>query len=55
MKKILILSTVLALAATAPALARVHHHRHSNAAAVSHTDQGYQPPRWRDEIPWAPF
>lgn len=54
MKKIVILSIALALAATAPALARGHHHRHSGAA-VSRTDQGYQPPRWRDEIPFAPF
>jgi hypothetical protein len=55
MRKTVILSIVLALAATAPALARHHHHRPSNAPSVSRTDQGYQAPRWRDEIPFAPF
>jgi len=55
MRKIAILSIVLALAATAPALARVHHHPHSNAAAVTRSDQGSQAPHWRDEVPWAPF
>jgi hypothetical protein len=53
MRKIVILSIALALAA--PALARSHHHRHSNAPAVSRTDQGYQAPHWRDEVPFAPF
>jgi hypothetical protein len=55
MRKTVILSIVLALAATAPALARHHHQRASNAAPVSRTDQGYQAPHWRDESPFAPF
>ena len=55
MKKTVILSIVLALAAATPALARADHHRHGNSAAVSQTDQGYQAPRDRNEVPWAPF
>lgn len=55
MRNIVILSIALALAATAPALARSHHHRHAKAPTVSRIDQGYQAPRWRDEVPWAPF
>ena len=55
MKKTVILSIVLALAAATPALARVNHHRHADAAAASRTDPGYQAPRDRNEVPWAPF
>jgi hypothetical protein len=53
MRKTVILSIVLSLAA--PALARANPHRHSDSAAVSRTDGAGQPSRWRDEVPWAPF
>jgi len=54
MRKTVILSIALALEADAPALVRSDHHRHSKAA-VSRTDSGYQSPRDRNDIPWAPF
>jgi len=55
MRKTVILSIALAIAAATPALARADHHRHSNSAAASRTDSGYQPARDRNEVPWAPF
>jgi hypothetical protein len=58
MRKTVILSMVLALAAATPALARAGHHRQSKPAAVSQTDPGYQayqPPQDRNAVPWAPF
>ena len=55
MWKTVILTLVLTLAAAAPAAARTDHPRHSKTPAIGRAAPVYQPPRDRNDVPWAPF